>query len=124
MFKTLAQLSAIPFAFVAADMARKHDLIKKQGQNIQIPYDIPLGISFYDKVIVKRTAREIIFFSARCPHLGCIINHMENDQLVCPCHGSHFDQNGQNLSGPAASPLKKLAYKKDDQLKQFIVQTT
>lgn len=41
-----------------------------------------------------------------CPHLGCTVN-LNNDQFVCPCHGSRFDLEGRVLKGPAGRSLKQ-----------------
>jgi cytochrome b6-f complex iron-sulfur subunit len=43
--------------------------------------------------------------SSVCPHLGCNVRYLAGDGFACPCHGSHFDRNGQVISGPAPRPL-------------------
>lgn len=43
--------------------------------------------------------------SGRCTHLGCHVRPSGNF-LVCPCHGSTFDLEGQVVRGPAQSPLE------------------
>ena len=45
--------------------------------------------------------------SLTCTHLGCTVEQNQNE-FVCPCHGSHFDLNGKLLHGPAAQPLAVL----------------
>jgi cytochrome b6-f complex iron-sulfur subunit len=46
-------------------------------------------------------------FSAKCSHMGCIVEYLENDRRFrCNCHGSIFDQSGVNLTGPATAPLR------------------
>jgi cytochrome b6-f complex iron-sulfur subunit len=39
-----------------------------------------------------------------CTHLGCTLNP-QPDGFACPCHGSHFDTDGNVTHGPAAKPL-------------------
>lgn len=46
-------------------------------------------------------------FSARCSHLGCNVEYREEEaRFRCNCHGSEFDENGRNLTGPATKPLQ------------------
>lgn len=66
------------------------------------------GITFEQGVVLVRRGAELRAFSARCPHLGCRINRVEEGVLVCPCHGSRFDSAGGLLAGPAAAGLSPL----------------
>ena len=43
---------------------------------------------------------------ARCTHRGCQPEPVA-DRLVCPCHGSEFDLEGNVLEGPAEAPLTR-----------------
>lgn len=46
--------------------------------------------------------------SLKCPHLGCTVRwDSEQQNLVCPCHGSRFDDGGKVLEGPAKASLKQ-----------------
>lgn len=44
--------------------------------------------------------------SPTCSHVGCTV-HFNNFERCwdCPCHGSHFDIDGQELNAPATAPL-------------------
>ena len=77
---------------------------------IQIPGDIPEGITFHDSVIISKKDDKVEVFSSRCTHLGCKINKVENGDMVCPCHGSEFSKNGNVVRGPASKPLEKLPF--------------
>jgi nitrite reductase/ring-hydroxylating ferredoxin subunit len=49
-------------------------------------------------------------FSSICTHAGCRVTSIENGQIVCPCHQSHFSiTDGSVVSGPAPSPLPATA---------------
>ena len=45
-------------------------------------------------------------FDTTCPHQGCAVSSVQGDQLVCPCHQSHFAlATGDVVSGPAPTGL-------------------
>ena len=48
----------------------------------------------------------------KCAHLGCTVPWQEGEEFQgqvgvfhCPCHGSIYLRNGQNVAGPAPRPL-------------------
>lgn len=45
-------------------------------------------------------------FSAVCTHLRCFVRP-SNHFLLCPCHGSTFDLEGNAVRGPAEQPLAR-----------------
>ena len=48
-------------------------------------------------------------FTSICTHEGCTVTGYTNQRMVCPCHGSEFNQNGRPVAGPAPSPLREFA---------------
>jgi len=45
--------------------------------------------------------------SAKCTHLGCIVNWTPGkDEFICPCHSSIFDLKGSVVKSPAPRPLE------------------
>ncbi len=57
-------------------------------------------------VVTQPTAGSFKAFDTTCPHQGCAVASFEGSQIVCPCHGSHFDMTtGDRVSGPAATGL-------------------
>lgn len=59
-------------------------------------------------LFIKETeSGQVRSFSAKCTHLGCIVEYLEDEKKIrCNCHGSTFDSDGNNLSGPAVRPLQ------------------
>jgi len=48
--------------------------------------------------------------SQYCTHQGCSVQYeVSYNDILCPCHGSHFDLNGNVTVGPAVYPLYQYA---------------
>ena len=100
-----------PFVIMWGFSVKRYREIK--GQSIlRIKGDIPDGITFHDEVIISKQGSRIEAFSSHCTHLGCVINKMNNGEMVCPCHGSRFDTDGKPVKGPAVERLKRLSFEK------------
>jgi len=58
-------------------------------------------------IIVHTPSGQFKALSARCTHLGCIVQYQQGPipHFSCNCHGSQFDINGKNIAGPAPRPL-------------------
>ncbi|MGP3685064.1 Rieske (2Fe-2S) protein [Streptomyces sp. IBSNAI002] len=57
-------------------------------------------------VITQPTAGSFRCFSAVCTHQGCLVNKVENNSILCPCHMSTFEATGgAPTKGPATSGL-------------------
>lgn len=93
-----------------------------QIQSITIPFNLNQEFTFHRDVIVANKNNNIVVYSSKCTHLGCTIGHAENGELVCPCHGSKFDIEGNPLNGPAVRPLQKLAYQLDKNKQQITIE--
>ena len=115
--KTLLRLIAIAVTilpikliFSMIDTKRRY----MDGKNIiEIPLDLPYGISFHDEIIVNKSREGLLVLSSRCSHLGCKIVQRSGTALTCPCHGSSYSLQGKVLSGPATHDLKPLRYSID-----------
>jgi len=57
--------------------------------------------------VLIRSAGGFTALSLVCPHLGCTVES-KPEGFVCPCHGSHFDPQGEVTRGPAAQALRAL----------------
>lgn len=78
--------------------------------------DVPEGggVVIQEKYVVTQpSAGQFKAFSAICTHQGCPVQKVENAQIVCPCHASHFAiDSGDPVSGPAKSPLPPVEFTK------------
>ena len=59
-----------------------------------------------DPLILVRQEDSYQAFSAVCTHLRCSVRPSKHF-LVCPCHGSTFDLEGNAVRGPAEQPLTR-----------------
>ncbi|MFL6024947.1 MAG: Rieske (2Fe-2S) protein [Marmoricola sp.] len=78
--------------------------------------DIPVGGGkiYPDQqvVVTQPTKGDFKAFSAVCTHQGCIVNQVEDKQIKCPCHFSHYSiADGHVESGPAPKPLPEKTVK-------------
>jgi cytochrome b6-f complex iron-sulfur subunit len=66
------------------------------------------------RVWMIRNDQGIYALIAVCTHLGCTpIWHADEERIKCPCHGSVFKVDGQNIAGPAPVPLRRAAIELD-----------
>jgi len=71
------------------------------------------------KVVVTQPSEgDIRGFTAVCPHQGCLVSEVTDNEILCPCHGSLFSaQDGAVLVGPATTGLAPVAVSvTDDQV--------
>ncbi|HVA97761.1 MAG TPA: Rieske 2Fe-2S domain-containing protein [Bacteroidia bacterium] len=65
------------------------------------------GYVYVNSIIIGRvSAGNYLAIYDVCTHTGCTIQ-FNGSQFPCPCHGSLFDANGNVVTGPASTPLKK-----------------
>ena len=57
-------------------------------------------------VITQPVAGTFKAFTAICPHQGCLVAEVAENEIVCPCHGSLFSaEDGAVVQGPAVQGL-------------------
>lgn len=76
--------------------------------------EVPVGggvvVAKDNIVITQPAAGDFKAFSAVCPHVGCLLDKVENGTINCPCHGSTFRiSDGSVVTGPATQPLTQVA---------------
>lgn len=87
---------------------------RRQPAAWPLPADLPQGLSVSGAAIVHRHADGTVqAWAARCTHLGCRLDRIVDDVVVCRCHGSRFDAEGHVLAGPATRPLQPLRVNAD-----------
>ncbi|HAN71173.1 MAG TPA: hypothetical protein DCQ36_06230 [Actinobacteria bacterium] len=72
--------------------------------------DVPVGggviIAEPAIVVTQPTAGEYKAFVAICPHQGCLVSEVVDNEIICPCHGSRFSaSDGAVLEGPSRQGL-------------------
>ena len=98
------------FVFIWNKLTLTHLKLLKEEKRI-LPLNKNKGIAFFEHFIIVTNNNSVNVLSSHCKHLGCKINKMENNRLVCPCHGSEFDLSGKVLKGPAYKNLDIIPFK-------------
>ncbi|MDO8731227.1 MAG: Rieske (2Fe-2S) protein [Actinomycetota bacterium] len=58
-------------------------------------------------VVTQPVAGQFKAFTAICPHQGCLVASVEDNEIICPCHGSRFSaSDGSVINGPAEIGLQ------------------
>jgi cytochrome b6-f complex iron-sulfur subunit len=76
--------------------------------------EVSLRMQKEQRVWMIRNEKGIYALISICTHLGCTpIWHPAEERIKCPCHGSNFLIDGQNVAGPAPVPLFRAAISLD-----------
>jgi glycine/D-amino acid oxidase-like deaminating enzyme/nitrite reductase/ring-hydroxylating ferredoxin subunit len=67
-----------------------------------------VGAGAAQSAVYRDGEGELHALSARCTHLGCIVNWNSGEGTWdCPCHGSRFGPRGEVIMGPAVRALER-----------------
>ena len=59
-------------------------------------------------ILVRLGEDEVVAFSQKCTHLGCVV-FPEGNEFECPCHEGFFDiRTGGVVAGPPERPLERI----------------
>lgn len=94
------ETSAAPESSSAAPAGEVLGPVDQVAVGSGVVYDGP-------KVVVTQPAQgDVRGFTAVCPHQGCLVSEVTNNEILCPCHGSLFSaEDGAVLVGPATTGL-------------------
>ncbi|HTA94409.1 MAG TPA: Rieske (2Fe-2S) protein [Polyangiaceae bacterium] len=101
-------LSASPLLACSAPSGAPAKFGDVSGGNVSATAVGMLAVVPNAPALLARDEQGLYAMTITCTHEGCDIAP-SGTILVCPCHGSHFDSNGNVLQGPAGSPLTHFA---------------
>ncbi len=108
--KAIIYLMLLPLLWVLNRMFKDHQRFWVRQKEIRLKNNLPQGFSISDEVILHKSENQLNIYSSKCTHLGCKINRVDGEELVCPCHGSRYNSLGEPIKGPSLKALKKLDY--------------
>lgn len=98
----------VEFKYSKNTLIIKTELLDNLGFAIIEPNNYPAPI------LIKKSNNMYEALLMLCTHKNCELN-LIGKQLICPCHGSEFDFNGNVLSGPADKELYQFKIHFDNQ---------
>lgn len=108
-FKNLSITLLLPAALISYFSIKRQKHLIADDQ-VLIPEKDLKDQSFYPGIFIRKKDHTLVFYSNKCSHLGCQINQITDNKLLCPCHGSTYDLNGKVISGPAKKDLVALNF--------------
>ena len=111
--RALAIAMGLPLAGFLASLLRR-EKARSSPVAVRIPSDVAPGLSVIESAIVYREGEATPrAYLAHCTHLGCRLDRVVGDEIVCPCHGSRYRADGTVVAGPATRPLGTMQVEPD-----------
>jgi Rieske Fe-S protein len=113
VLKAGAVTGALTVAGVTVSSCAKETAVTMSAESITVT-DIPIGggviVSEPPVVLTQPTPGDVKAFTSICPHQGCKVSEVSNNEIYCPCHGSKFSAlDGSVIQGPATEGLAAAA---------------
>jgi nitrite reductase/ring-hydroxylating ferredoxin subunit len=113
VLKAGAVTGALAVVGVSVSSCAKETAVTMSADSIAVT-DIPVGggviVSEPPVVLTQPTAGDVKAFTSICPHQGCKVSEVSNNEIYCPCHGSKFSAlDGSVIQGPATEGLSAAA---------------
>ena len=113
VLKAGAVTGALAVAGVTVSSCAKETAVTMSAESITVT-DIPIGggviVSEPPVVLTQPTAGDVKAFTSICPHQGCKVSEVSNNEIYCPCNGSKFSAlDGSVIQGPAIEGLAAAA---------------
>jgi len=113
VLKAGAVTGALTVVGVTVSSCAKETAVTMSAESITVT-DIPIGggviVSEPPVVLTQPTAGDVKAFTSICPHQGCKVSEVSNNEIYCPCHGSKFSAlDGSVIQGPATEGLAAAA---------------
>ncbi len=113
VLKAGAVTGALAVVGISASSCAEETAVTTSAESITVT-DIPIGggviVSEPPVVLTQPTAGDVKAFTSICPHQGCKVSEVSNNEIYCPCHGSKFSAlDGSVIQGPATEGLAAAA---------------
>ncbi len=106
-------LASLRFLFPRVLYEPSQKFIAGKPEDYQ-PGEVSTRLQKEQRVWMIRNDKGLYSLIAICTHLGCTpIWWSTEERFKCPCHGSNFLIDGQNVAGPAPVPLFRAAISLD-----------
>jgi nitrite reductase/ring-hydroxylating ferredoxin subunit len=113
VLKAGAVTGALAVVGISVSSCAEETAVTMSADSISVA-DIPVGggviVSEPPVVLTQPTAGDVKAFTSICPHQGCKVAEVSNNEIYCPCHGSKFSAlDGSVIQGPATEGLAAAA---------------